>query len=100
MQDGWSDIHNTSVVATILLCDRHAYCTVVGVVTDSERKLECMRKNLIEEDSSLTVYGCSAHWLNLLGQNVTSSQTISQVIEINKYVRSHHVPSALLTVDQ
>ena len=41
-------------------------------------------------------YGCSAHWLNLLGQDVTPSKVIEQIIQVNKYFRNHHVPGALL----
>ncbi|KAH3832442.1 hypothetical protein DPMN_105729 [Dreissena polymorpha] len=31
--------------------------------------MEAMRRSLVEHDPSLTVYGYSAHWLNLLGHN-------------------------------
>ena len=129
IQDGWSDIHNTPVIATSLQCDGKAYfmsaidtgtnkktaafctsiaqdsmkeaadqfqCKVTGVVTDNEKKMVAMKQNLVETDPELTVYGCSAHWLNLLGQDVTPSQIISKVIEVNKYFRNHHVPGALL----
>ena len=60
-------------------------CKVTGVVTDNKKKMECMRTNLKEADPLLTVYGCSAHWLNLLGQDVTPSDVIKQVTEVNKY---------------
>ena len=69
---------------------------MTGVVIDNEKKLVAMKQNLIETDPELTVYGCSAYWLNLLGQDVTPSQIISQVFEINKYFRNHHVPGVLL----
>ena len=129
IQDGWSDIHNTPVIATSLQCDGNAYfmsaidtgtnkktaayctsiaqdsikgaaeqfqCKVTGVVTDNEKKMVAMKQNLVETDPELTVYGCSAHWLNLLGQDVTPPQIINQVVEVNKYFRNHHVPGALL----
>ena len=69
---------------------------MAGVVTDNENKLVSMKQNLVETDPELTVYGCSAYWLNLLGQDVTPSQMIRQVIEVNKNFRNHHVPGALL----
>ena len=72
-------------------------CKVTGVVTDNEKKMEVMKQNLKEADPDLTVYGCSAHWLNLLGQDITPSQVINQVVEVNKYLRNHHVPGALLS---
>jgi hypothetical protein len=71
-------------------------CTVTGVVTDNEKKIVAMKQNLKESDPDLTVYGCSAHWLNLLGHDITPSQVINQVVEINKYFRNH-VPGALLS---
>ena len=55
-----------------------------------------MKQNLVETDLELTVNGCSAHWLNLFGQDGTPSQIISHVIEVNKYFRNHHVTVALL----
>ena len=55
-----------------------------------------MKQSLKEADPDLTAYGCSAHWLNLLGQDITPSQVINQVVEVNKYFRNHHVPGALL----
>ena len=129
IQDGWSDIHNTPVIATSLQCEGKAYfmsaidtgtnkktaayctsiaqdsikeagekfqCKVTGVVTDNEKKMVAMKQNLVETDPELTVYGCSAHWLNLLGQDVTPAQINNQVVEVNKYFRNHHVPGALL----
>ena len=58
--------------------------------------MEAMRRNLKDDDPSLTVYGCPAHWLNLLRQDITTTQVINQVVEINKYFRNHHIPGALL----
>ena len=126
MQGGWSDIHNTPVIATSLHTEgaasqllkqgqkSAAYCTsvaqdattlaeedygckVIGVVTDNEKKMDVMKANLKEADPNLSVNGCSAHWLNLLGHDITPSQVISQVVEVNKYLRNHHVPGALLS---
>ena len=45
-------------------------CNVTAVATDNEKKKDSMYKNLKEDTISLTVYGCSSHWLNLLGQDV------------------------------
>ena len=71
-------------------------CNIIGVVTDNEKKMQVMKESLKETNLDLTVYGCSAHWLNLLGQDVTPPQVINQIVEINKYFRNHHVPGALL----
>jgi len=43
-----------------------------------------MRKDLLKQDSDLIMYGCSAHWLHLLGM-------------VQKYFRNHHKPQAWLS---
>ena len=72
-------------------------CEVSAVVTDNEKKMDVMRKELQKEDNELITYGCSAHLLNLVGQDLTPSNIICQIVEINKYFRNHHVPGALLS---
>lgn len=117
-QDGWSDIHNTPVIASSLHVKGKPYflsakltgtssktaaycqtlaeesmeeaasrfdCKVSAVVTDNENKMKAMRNGLKEAHPDLTVYGCASHWLNLLGQDVTTKAVINQVVEINKY---------------
>lgn len=128
-QDGWSDIHNTPVIASSLHVKGKPYflsakltgtssktaaycqtlaeesmeeaasrfdCKVSAVVTDNENKMKAMRNGLKEAHPDLTVYGCASHWLNLLGQDVTTKAVINQVVEINKYFRNHHKPGAYL----
>ena len=130
LQDGWSDIHNSLVIAHCVHTEERSYflnsvdtgsnkktatyctslaieaskeatakfgCKVVAVVTDNEYKMQSMRSKLKILDSSLSVYGCASHLLNLLGKDITSSQIISHVTEINKYFRNHHSPGALLS---
>ena len=41
------------------------------------------------------VYGCASHLLNLVAKDITPSQDISQITEINKYFRNHHVPGSV-----
>ena len=129
VQDGWSDIHNSPVIASSLHVDGRSYflsavetgtnkkttqyctsvaldsikdakesyeCNITGEVTDNEKKMRVMKSNLKDSDPESTVYGCSSHWLNLIGQEVTPTQVISQIVEINKYFRNHHIPGALL----
>lgn len=71
-------------------------CRVRSVVTDNARNMVKMRESLKEDDKDLITYGCLAHWLNLLGQDITSPSIMKHVVEINKYFRNHHIPSALL----
>ena len=33
----------------------------------------------------------------MLGQDVTPAQVISQIVEVNKYFRNHHVSDAVLS---
>ena len=76
----------TSIVQDAMTLAEEDYgCKVTGTVSDNEKKVEVMKQNLKEADPNLTVYSCSAHWLNLLGQDITPSQVINQVIEVNKY---------------
>ena len=69
-------------------------CTVTAVVTDNAKNMEKMRDGLKKDDSSLLVYGCSAHWMNLLMQDITPTSVTKHVVEIQKYFRNHHKPNA------
>ena len=71
-------------------------CTVRTIVTDNARNMVKMREALEAEDEELTTYGCLAHWLNLLGQDLTPQTLMRSIVDINKYFRNHHIPSALL----
>ena len=75
-------------------------CTIKTVVTDNSRNMEKMRKALEEENPDLITYGCLAHWLNLLGQDITPPTVIKHIVEVNKYFRNHHIPGALLQEHQ
>jgi len=72
-------------------------CKVRTVVTDNAKNMSKMRKALEEEDDEIVTYGCAAHWLNLLGIDITPQQVIKHVIEINKHFRNHHLPGAWLS---
>lgn len=72
-------------------------CKVTSIVTDNEAKMVKMRDLLKASDPDLTVYGCSSHHLNLLGEDITIRTIMSQIIEVNKYFRNHHIPNSLLT---
>jgi len=71
-------------------------CKVRSIVTDNEKKMQKMKSLLQQDDDQLIVYGCSSHWLNLLGQQLTPSQTMKHVVEVQKYFRNHHQPSGWL----
>ena len=71
-------------------------CDVTTIVTDNAANMAKMRQGLKEDNPNITVYGCSAHMLNLLGDDVTPAPVIKHVKEVNKYFRNHHKPSAWL----
>lgn len=71
-------------------------CKVTSLVTDNENKMELMRTIIHEEMSSITTYGCSAHYLNLLGQKITPDSIMKHVVSVHKYFRNHHRPGAWL----
>lgn len=130
MQDGWSDIHNSPVIATSVHTGTRsffissletgantkdaAYCTkvasdafhtikdeynanVVAIVTDNENKMKAMRRQLQELHKDVIAYGCSSHYFNLLGQDMTVAAIVANVVEVQKYFRNHHTPNALLS---
>ena len=99
VQDAWINIHNQPIIASSLqvwvklyLLDSHptgsmaktgencnTLCEesiqkakVSGICTDNAKNMERLRAALQQVDPDLTVYGCSAHWLNLLGQYLTT----------------------------
>jgi len=94
--------HKTAEACLEMLKDsrsaaENAYgCKVKSFVTDHARNMEKMRKALEEEDDTVVTYGCLAHGLNLLGQDLTPAPIMKHVVEIHKFFRNHHVPSSWL----
>ena len=56
------------------------------------------RKRLQEilQDRLLHTYGCAAHYLNLVEGEVSPKTVLAQIIEVQKFFRNHHQPSAWL----
>lgn len=52
-------------------------CQIISIVTDNAKNVEKMRRELElkyeSENWSLTLYGCSAHWVNLVWEDITPS---------------------------
>ena len=93
---------NASYCATLFLkyktqAEEEFKCRTVGIVTDNEKKIESMRRKIIEFDNTLVTCGCSSHLLNVLGQDITPPNIMSQVNEVSKYFRNHHTPGTLLS---
>ena len=60
--------------------------------------MEKIKKALEKDDNTLITYGCLAHWLSLLGKDLTPALIVTHVLGVNKYFHNHHIPSALLKV--
>ena len=69
-------------------------CNALSIITDNERKMEKMNKLLKEEEHDLLVYGCCAHWMNLLGSQITLPEIMKLVVEVQNFFHNHHLPSA------
>lgn len=58
--------------------------------------MKSFRKKMSEEYPEMLTYGCSAHYLNLLGKIVTPQTVLKHIVEIQTYMRNHHIPHGLL----
>ncbi|KAK2166100.1 hypothetical protein LSH36_42g09129 [Paralvinella palmiformis] len=58
-----------------------------NICTDNAKNMERMQAALQQDDPDLTVYGCSAHWLNLLGQDLTTQSVMKHIVEVQKNVK-------------
>lgn len=81
---------------SIQLAEDKYKAKVVSVVTDNESKMDKLRRLLVKERNDLVVYGCTAHWMNLLAQDITPVSITKHVIEVQKFFRNHHQPVAWL----
>ena len=68
---------------------------VCSFVTDNSVNMKAMRKQLKNQfDRSVATYGCSSHIANLLAHDLDILNVKSQVVQIIKYVRNAHLPTA------
>ena len=70
--------------------------SVFGICTDNEAKMKKLRNLVKQKYPQVVVYGCSAHYANLLEDDVTNSQVMKHLIEIQKYFRNVHRAHGLL----
>lgn len=71
-------------------------CKVVGFISDNENKMLLVRKLLQEWRPDFIVYGCSAHYLNLVQKSATPPTVMSKIISVQKHFLNHHKPLAWL----
>ncbi|XP_045110374.1 uncharacterized protein LOC123504116 [Portunus trituberculatus] len=70
-------------------------CTVRSFVTDDyDVNMAEMRKKLVNGENIL-IYGCSAHLLNLLLQEMQIRTMKEDITEIIQYFLNHHIPRSL-----
>ena len=69
-------------------------CEVGSFVTDNASNMRKCRSQLSESRSVLT-HPCSAHVADCLAKDIDNSDVKSEIVEIVKYFRRHHVPNAL-----
>jgi hypothetical protein len=72
-------------------------CNVESVVTDNAKAMEKMRNELRLANPGIFVYGCSAHWLQLLGKDCSTPAITKHIILVQKFFRNHHKPQAWLS---
>ena len=117
--DGWSNVHNEPILALTLSVDGNIYINdcvdtaesrhtadylvkiaennaekVGNFVTDNAANMAKMRKELGKGEEIIT-YGCSAHLLNLLSQDMQIKNIKEHITEIIKYFWNHHIPGSL-----
>ena len=67
-----------------------------GVCTDNASSMKKMRKTIQEKKPEVETWGCSAHLLDLLGQELTPDTIMGRVIKVQKHFRNHHREGACL----
>ena len=61
-----------------------------------EKRFEDRKSDNLQEQN-LIVYGCAAHYLNLVGNDVSAKLISKQIVEVQWYFRNHHQRSEWLT---
>ncbi|KAB7500239.1 hypothetical protein Anas_10995, partial [Armadillidium nasatum] len=71
---------------------------VFAFCSDNEAKMKLLKEKMKEDDELKTIisYGCSAHYINLLEQEVTPNSILKYIIQIQKFFRNHHQPHGWL----
>lgn len=80
---------------SIKKCEAEFQCVVRSLVTDNTSNVEKMRRLLDEnEDLDIITYGCAAHILNLLANDISYPNVKEQVLQIIKHFRNNHFAGA------
>lgn len=72
-------------------CEHNFNCSVRSFVTDNAKNVKGMRQELDKDNQlDLLTYGCSAHLLNLLAQDLKTDDVKEHIVYIVKYFRNNH----------
>lgn len=55
-----------------------------------------MHENFTKQNCTIVTYGCSAHYINILEEQITAKEAIKDIVEVHKCSRNHHQPHAWL----
>ena len=69
---------------------------VFAVCTDNEPKMLRMRRLLLETGLVCLCYGCQAHYMNLLGNDVSDQNLLGKILTVQKHFRNVHRAHGLL----
>lgn len=94
-----SDYLHTVTEHAIATTQAKFQCIIKSVVTDNAANMKSMRREIQNSNENIIAYGCSAHMLNLLAQDLGKqfSSIKSNVVHICKYFRNHHLSKAWYT---
>lgn len=76
-------------------CKKDLGVEVFAICSDNENKMVKARE-LLEKEHKLITYGCSAHYLNLLANEVTNKTIMKHIIALHKFFCNHHKPHGWL----
>lgn len=74
--------------------DKKYKIKVISVVTDNKSKTDKLCQPLLKKRNNLIIYGCTAHWINLLAEDIPHISITKYVSEVRKYFRNLHQPAA------
>ncbi|XP_071035372.1 uncharacterized protein [Parasteatoda tepidariorum] len=77
-------------------CEKNLDVKVFAICTDNENKMVKLRQLIKEKHKGIVTYGCSAHYINLLADEITNKDVIKHVAEVQKFFRNTHQPHGLL----
>lgn len=83
------------VKSSLMKCENEFKCIVRSLVTDNAPNVKSMCMKLQSDpDLNLIAYGCSAHLLNLLAEDLNIPDIKEHILFVVKYFRNNHFANA------